>query len=101
MQSDDTRSQSSNADRCFEKLSDLLVDVGKAVVPGETSPEQKRKVKDLYVKTSGTIVVICVFMTTDIILVFQSQKSGNEARLQKKKIQSSKKSSRKASKYDD
>lgn len=49
IQSDESRKQSQNAELCFKKLKDLLAAAGKVAIPGETSPEQQKKVKDLYV----------------------------------------------------
>ncbi|KAM5445936.1 hypothetical protein MaudCBS49596_007005 [Microsporum audouinii] len=69
IQSDDSRKQSQNLNACFDKLTDMVAEVGRAVIPGETSPEQKRKVEKL-------------------------QKSANEARIRMKKAHSNKKSSR-------
>ncbi|KAL1967547.1 hypothetical protein VTN77DRAFT_3062 [Rasamsonia byssochlamydoides] len=76
IQSDESRKQSSNVESCFEKLHKLLEETAKAVIPGETSEEQKERVKKL-------------------------QKAENEARLRLKKLHSSKKSSRRGSKYDE
>lgn len=69
IQSDDSRKQAANKDTCFRKLNELISDVYNRSVPGETSDEQKQKVKNL-------------------------QKAENEARLQLKKKISSKKSAR-------
>ena len=69
IQSDDSRKQNANKDTCFRKLNDMLIDVYKSTVPGETSQEQKDKVKTL-------------------------QKAENEGRLKMKKLHSSKKASR-------
>ncbi|KIX06820.1 uncharacterized protein Z518_04796 [Rhinocladiella mackenziei CBS 650.93] len=69
IQADDSRKQQANKDTCFRKLNELIVDVYKHAVPGETSEEQKEKVRRL-------------------------QKAENEARLKSKKIHSSKKQRR-------
>ncbi|KAK2846317.1 hypothetical protein FQN49_005841 [Arthroderma sp. PD_2] len=69
IQSDDSRKQSQNVNLCFDKLTNLIAETGKAAIPGETSPEQKKKVERL-------------------------QKSAKEARIRMKKAHSSKKSSR-------
>ena len=69
IQSDDSRKQAANKDTCFRKLNELIMNVYNSSVPGETSDEQKQKVKKL-------------------------QKAENEARLQIKKKQSSKKAAR-------
>ncbi|KAI5292058.1 hypothetical protein KEM55_008117, partial [Ascosphaera atra] len=50
IQSDSSRSQSANVDACFEKLLQLIRDVGKETVPGETSEEQRGRVKKLKAK---------------------------------------------------
>lgn len=49
IQSDDSRKQSANVESCFEKLRLLLASAGKDAIRGETSEEQKEKVKKLYV----------------------------------------------------
>lgn len=69
IQSDDSRKQAANKDTCFRKLNELVMNVYNSSVPGETSEDQKQKVKKL-------------------------QKAENEARLQLKKKISSKKSAR-------
>ncbi|KAL2014084.1 hypothetical protein VTN00DRAFT_1609 [Thermoascus crustaceus] len=76
IQSDESRKQTSNVEACFEKLRQLLETAGKAVIRGETSEEQKERVRKL-------------------------QKAENEARIKMKKLHSSKKSSRRGSKYDE
>ncbi|KAL1975616.1 hypothetical protein VTN31DRAFT_4008 [Thermomyces dupontii] len=76
IQSDESRKQSSNVESCFEKLHQLIEETARAVIPGETSEEQREKVKKL-------------------------QKAEKEARLKAKKLHSSKKASRRSSKYDD
>lgn len=48
IQSDESRKQTSNVEACFEKLRQLLETAGKAVVRGETSEEQKDRVRRLY-----------------------------------------------------
>ena len=75
IQADDSRKQNANKESCFRRLDDLLIEVYKALVPGETSQEQKEKVKTL-------------------------QKMENEGRLKSKKMQSNKKASR-SRKFDD
>lgn len=47
IQADDSRKQSDNVDQCFRRLRDLILAAGKSVVKGETSPEQKARVKQL------------------------------------------------------
>ncbi|KAK2734925.1 hypothetical protein FQN57_001422 [Myotisia sp. PD_48] len=69
IQSQETRNQAQNLELCFEKLRGILADAGKLAIPGETSPEQKQKVKQL-------------------------QKAENESRLRMKKAHSDKKRSR-------
>ncbi|KAJ5174700.1 uncharacterized protein N7482_000577 [Penicillium canariense] len=76
IQSDESRQQASNVDACYAKLHQLLASSAKAVIPGETSREQKDRVSKL-------------------------QRAQNEARLKSKKFHSSKKSNRQGSKYDD
>jgi peptidyl-tRNA hydrolase ICT1 len=69
IQADESRKAQANKDTCFRKLNELIVDVYNKTVPGETTAEQKVKVKGL-------------------------QKAENEARLRMKRFQSSKKQSR-------
>lgn len=47
MTSQSTRSQQENEDECHEKFYEFLLEVSGRVVPGESSPEQKRKVEQL------------------------------------------------------
>lgn len=68
-QADESRKQAANKETCYDRLNELILDVYSKTVPGETSPEQKEKVKKL-------------------------QRSENEARLRMKKVQSSKKAAR-------
>jgi peptidyl-tRNA hydrolase ICT1 len=69
IQADDSRKQGTNKDACYRKLHDLLLDTGNRIIPGETSEEQKEKVKTL-------------------------KKHENESRLKMKKLHSNKKASR-------
>ncbi|OJJ00313.1 hypothetical protein ASPVEDRAFT_81887 [Aspergillus versicolor CBS 583.65] len=75
IQSEESRKQSANVDACYEKLHQLLMTTTKDIVPGETSLEQRERVKKL-------------------------EKAGKEARIKAKKMQSSKKSSRRGSRDD-
>ena len=75
IQSDESRKQIANKETCYRKLDQLVIDVYNSSVPGETSDEQKQKVKKL-------------------------QKSENEGRLLLKKKISSKKSARRGSRDD-
>ncbi|CAD0111580.1 unnamed protein product, partial [Aureobasidium uvarum] len=45
IQADDSRKQNENVHRCFIKLHDMIIQVGREVVPGETSAEQIERVK--------------------------------------------------------
>lgn len=47
IQSDDSRKQTDNVHACFRKLHQLIVDAGTSAVPGETSEEQKERVRKL------------------------------------------------------
>ena len=47
LEADDSRKQAANRDACYDKLLQLLKDVGHDCVPGETSQEQVDKVKGL------------------------------------------------------
>ncbi|TQB73584.1 hypothetical protein MPDQ_005688 [Monascus purpureus] len=76
IQSEESRKQATNVESCFEKLYQLLESSAKSSIPGETSQEQKDRVRNL-------------------------KKAENEARIRKKKLHSSKKSSRRSSKYDE
>ncbi|RMJ24111.1 hypothetical protein PHISP_05008 [Aspergillus sp. HF37] len=76
IQSDDARNRHTNVESCFEKFYQLLKTTADEAIPGETSPEQKDRVSKLH-------------------------KAANEARIKSKKLHSSKKSSRRGSKYDD
>ena len=49
IQADDSRKQSDNAHSCYKRLYEAIVDAGHAAIPGETSAEQTKRVKDLYV----------------------------------------------------
>ena len=49
IQSDESRKQTDNIHGCYRKLHQLIVDAGKSAVPGETSEEQKERVRKLYV----------------------------------------------------
>lgn len=75
IQSDDSRKQTDNVHACFRKLHQLIVDAGTSAVPGETSEEQKERVRKL-------------------------EKASNEARVKTKKFNSSKKSARKGGSPD-
>lgn len=75
-QSDESRKQQTNKETCYRHLNALIMDVYYETVPGETSPEQKEKVRKL-------------------------QKADNEARLKMKKKHSSKKAGRQKGGRDD
>jgi peptidyl-tRNA hydrolase ICT1 len=75
IQSDESRKQVQNKNACFRKLHELLIEVGRQTVPGETSADQNARVKLL-------------------------KRAENEARLRAKKQASSKKSSRSKSAND-
>ena len=69
IQADESRKQGTNKETCFRKLHQLLAQIGRQVVPGETSDAQKERVKGI-------------------------QRSENEARIRSKKQLSNKKTSR-------
>jgi peptidyl-tRNA hydrolase ICT1 len=75
IQADESRKQAMNKDACYHRLNELITEIYRETVPGETSSEQKAKVKKL--KTQY-----------------------NESRLKEKKMRSSKKASR-SRKFDD
>lgn len=76
IQSDESRKQTANKDTCYRKLNELILDVYNKSVPGETSEEQKQKVRRL-------------------------QRAENEGRLLMKKKQSSKKAARQKGRGDE
>ena len=47
IQADDSRKQADNAHACFVKLNSLIFDAAAEILPGETSLEQKQRVKNL------------------------------------------------------
>ncbi|OKL60447.1 hypothetical protein UA08_04328 [Talaromyces atroroseus] len=47
IQSDEARKQSANVEACYEKLYKLVEESARAVIPGETSDDQKNRVKNL------------------------------------------------------
>lgn len=47
IQADDSRKQTDNAHSCYKRLYEAIVDAGRAAIPGETSVEQAKRVKDL------------------------------------------------------
>ena len=47
IQADDSRKQNDNVNTCFRKLHDLIMQAGRNSIPGETSPEQVKRVQDL------------------------------------------------------
>lgn len=69
IQCDESRKQAVNKQTCYQRLNELIMDVYHKVVPGETSEDQKEKVKEL-------------------------KKVENESRLRMKKHHSSKKAAR-------
>ncbi|KAL1601786.1 hypothetical protein SLS60_006701 [Paraconiothyrium brasiliense] len=48
IQADDSRKQNDNAHSCYKRLYEAVVEAGRAAIPGETSAEQAKRVKDLY-----------------------------------------------------
>ena len=69
IQADESRKQAANLDACYRKLYELITELANAQIPGETSEDQKEKVKKL-------------------------KRSENEGRLRHKRHHSSKKASR-------
>ncbi|KZF21918.1 peptidyl-tRNA hydrolase domain-containing protein [Xylona heveae TC161] len=47
IQADDTRSQAKNANQCFGRLHELILQAARNTIPGETSDEQRERVKGL------------------------------------------------------
>ncbi|KAF2723452.1 hypothetical protein K431DRAFT_219806 [Polychaeton citri CBS 116435] len=47
IQSDDSRKQNENVLGCYRKLNQLIEEAGRKTVPGETSPEQLKRVEEL------------------------------------------------------
>ncbi|KAF2704270.1 hypothetical protein K504DRAFT_342114, partial [Pleomassaria siparia CBS 279.74] len=70
IQADDSRKQTDNAHSCYARLHQVIVHAGRNAIPGQTSAEQSKRVRNL-------------------------QKTENEHRLKSKKQHSAKKSSRK------
>ena len=50
IQADDSRKQNDNAHSCYVRLHQLIVEAGRKAIPGETSTEQAKRVKNLYVR---------------------------------------------------
>lgn len=76
IQCDESRKQIANKEACYRRLNELIMDVYNKTVPGETSEEQREKVKRL-------------------------QRAENESRLRMKKKHSSKKAARQKGRGDD
>ena len=49
IQSDESRKRNDNVQGCHKKLYDFIVNAGKSIIRGETSPEQAERVRGLYV----------------------------------------------------
>lgn len=49
VQADDSRKQNENAQSCYKRLYEAIIEAGQYAVPTETSAEQVQRVKDLYV----------------------------------------------------
>jgi len=47
IQADDSRKQSDNALSCYARLHQVIIEAGRKALPGETSAEQAKHVKDL------------------------------------------------------
>ncbi|KAI7327581.1 hypothetical protein KC315_g7034 [Hortaea werneckii] len=47
IQADDSRKQTENVNSAFRRLHELITDAGRQAVPGETSPEQTKRVAEL------------------------------------------------------
>ncbi len=56
IQADGSRKQGDNVEEAFTKLRDLIIAAGKKRVRGETSPEQVKKMKNLYADPSDLAV---------------------------------------------
>jgi peptidyl-tRNA hydrolase ICT1 len=85
IQADDSRKQNDNAHSCYARLHQMITGAGRTAVPGETSAEQAKRVKNLYAHRPVDLDTL-----TD-----GRQKADNERRLKTKKQHSAKKSSRK------
>ncbi|KAI9787759.1 MAG: hypothetical protein M1839_000291 [Geoglossum umbratile] len=75
VQADSSRKQNENVRECFRKLQNLVAEAGRAVVPGETTAEQKEHVQRL-------------------------KRAENEVRVRAKKVHSSKKATRRGWRED-
>jgi peptidyl-tRNA hydrolase ICT1 len=47
IQADDSRKQADNTHLCYKRLLELIAEIGRELVPGETSAQQKARVKNL------------------------------------------------------
>jgi peptidyl-tRNA hydrolase ICT1 len=66
IQADDSRKQADNADHCFAKLHDMVSEAGAKVLPGETSPMQKERVRTLYALISSQrIAQLLILLQTE------------------------------------
>jgi peptidyl-tRNA hydrolase ICT1 len=95
IQSDEARKQSANVESCYEKLYRVVEKSARNVIPGETSVEQRDRVRDLYV-----LIYFClnqIFMADNAC----RKKAETQARIKTKKMHSAKKSNRRNSKYED
>lgn len=54
VQSDGSRSQRDNVEECMRKLYDMIVEAGRAAIPGVASQGQKKRVEELYVDPENT-----------------------------------------------
>lgn len=57
IQSDDSRKRAANVESCFDKLYQLLKSAAEDTIPGETSPEQKDRVRKLYGYTLSFVLL--------------------------------------------
>jgi hypothetical protein len=56
IQSDENRKQNDNAHSCYARLHQVIVEAGRNALPGQTSSEQAKRVKDLYVALPHTLL---------------------------------------------
>jgi peptidyl-tRNA hydrolase ICT1 len=47
IQADGSRKQNDNAHSCYAKLHEVIVEAGRNALPGETSAEQAKRVRDM------------------------------------------------------
>ena len=57
IQADDSRKQNDNAHSCYARLHQMITAAGQDAIPGETSAEQAKRVKNLYFEPVSSFIV--------------------------------------------